>query len=128
MNKDLIELQKNVNSTAVVVFGEEFRELNGVVMMNAGVSNKFLYGTPFGEPAFKEMLEQKSKKFDICYFVLKDIDLIDESMQDRFEGIIKDREFAGYTLPENCIILLSVKDRNSLRKISSRLFKFCIIA
>ena len=128
MNLDLIELQKGVKSTAVILYGEEFRQLSGVVLMNANVSNKFLYNIPYGKPVFKESLEDKAKRKDICYLVIKDLDLVDGQTQNRFIGLVKDREFCGYTLPNNCVVIFTVNDVSSLRNLTDDIYQFCIVA
>lgn len=128
MNKDLIELQRGCHATAVVVFNNEVEGLENFVIMKAKVSDKFLFGSPVGNPIFKEMLEEKSKLSGLVYFVIYGIDEVSTKKQERFLGIVKDREFEGYKLPQNCIIVFTVNDKNSLKKISNELFHFCIVA
>jgi len=128
MNKDLIELQRGCPATAVVVYNSEVEGLENFVILNANISDKSLFGSPMGNPIFKEMLEKKSKISGLVYFVIYGIDEVAKDKQERFLGIVKDREFEGYKLPENCIVVFTVKDRSSLQKISNELFHFCIVA
>ena len=42
--------------------------------------------------------------------------------------IIKDREFGGYKLPEEMIIVLTVESKENLKNISQNLYNLCVIA
>ena len=126
MNKKLIELQKGCNATCVVVFEKDYKKLTPTISMSADVSDKFLYGGDV--PPFAEKLNQKSAANDICYFVIKGIDKLSIEQQDRFVGLVKDRELNGYYLPKNCIIVLTVNNEKTIKNISKDLYKFAIVA
>ena len=74
---------------------------------------------------FKEIIFNKE---GIDYFIITEIDKLKENLQDKYYQIVKDREFNGYKLPENMIIVLTVEDRESLKKISQELYHFCVVA
>ena len=127
MNKDLIELQKNCPATCVVVLDKDYKSLENSVVMKANVSDKFLYATILGYPAFAEKLEDNIKKA-YSYFVISGIDKVSYEQQNRFVGLVKDREFMGYTLPKNCIVVFTVENKENLKKISKELYHFCVVA
>lgn len=128
MNKELIELQRNSKATAVVILNEEYKSLNNSVVMKANVKDEILFNSKTGNPVFKQKLNEKAKSGEISYLVIYGIDEISEDMQERFLGIVKDREFDGYYLPENCIVVFTVKNKASYKKISKELYHFCVIA
>ena len=123
MNKNLIDLQRFGTATCAVIKNEDSKKLPYSVIMNAGISDDFLATKPFCEK-----LDDKSQKSELCYLVITHIDVVDKSKQDRFLGLVKDREFMGYNLPKNCIIVFTVNDENSLKNISPNLYHFCTLA
>ncbi len=125
MNKDLIDLQRNSKATCVIIKTEEYNKLSPVVSMKASVSNKFLLSGD--KPPFADKINEKSVKNSICYFVITDIDEVSIDMQERFVGLVKDRELNGYSLPDNCVIVFTVKDKSSIKNISSNLYHFAVI-
>lgn len=126
MNKELINLQRFSKATCAIVKNDDFNGLYPAVSMKANVSDKFLFA---GErPPFADKVDNKSKKGNICYFIITGIDEISIEQQNRFVGLVKDREFNGYYLPENCIIVFTVKDKNSLKNVSSELYHFAVVA
>jgi hypothetical protein len=128
MNKDLIELQRGCPATAVVVFGDEYKSLGNVVIMKAKISDRNLFGMANNEPIFKDKLEEVSKVSKLVYFVIDGIDKLFFGQQNRFLGLVKDREFGGYKLPKNCIIVFTAESKLTLRYISNELFHFCVVA
>lgn len=126
MIKELIELQRNANATCVIVTSDEYNELSPKVAMQANVSDKFLFKND--RPPFADKIDAKSKLSEICYFVITEIDEISMADQEKYVGLVKDRELNGYYLPSNCIIVFTVKDRNSLKKISKDLYRFAVVA
>lgn len=128
MNKDLIELQRECPATAVIVFGNEYLGLENIVVMKANVSDKFLFGMPNGQPIFKEKLNEKLKSSKLVYLVIEGIDKLSIDDQNRFVGLVKDRELNGYKLPNNCIIIFTIQSKLTLRHISSKLLHFCVVA
>lgn len=119
INKELIELQKGCEATCVVIPNEESKELDTKIIINANSSDSELI------TAFKENI---SNKEEINYFIIAGIDQLNESLQNKYYQIVKDREFNGYKLPKDMIIVLTVKDRESLKNISQELYHFCVVA
>ena len=126
MIKELIDLQRNSKATCAIIKTDEYNYLSPVISMKANVSDKFLLSNKL--PPFAEKLDEKCAKNKICYFVITEIDNISIEEQDRFVGLIKDREFNGYILPDNCIIVFTVKDKNSLKNISPKIYHFAVVA
>ena len=126
MNKELIDLQRNSKATCVVVRTDDYKSLSPVISMKASVSDKFLFAGD--KPPFADKINEKSANSSICYFVITDIDEVSIDMQNRFEGLVKDRELNGYTLPDNCIIVFTVKDKFSLKNISTNLYHFMVVS
>ena len=124
MNKDLILLQKNNKAAAAIVLQEEYLQLGNCVSMKANVSDKFLFSS---SAPFAEKLE-KHKDKEVIYFVISNIDNATSRQQERYVGLVKDREFNGYNLPKNCIIVFTVDDKAKINRIIPELYKFCIVA
>lgn len=128
MNKDLIELQLGINATCVVVLESEYRQLGQMIIMDAIIDDKYLYGVPLENPIFKDKLDDISSNGNLTYFVIKGIDKLQEDKQNRYIGLVKDREFCGYKIPNNVIIAFTVSDKESINKISKELYHFCVVA
>ncbi len=126
MNKALIDLQRNSKATCVIVRTDEYKKLPSVISMKAGVSDSFLFAGV--KPPFADKVEAKSKTNELCYFVITGIDEISTERQDRYVALVKDREFNGYFLPENCIIVFTVKDNLALKNVSPQLYHFAVVA
>lgn len=126
MNKILVDLQRNSKATCVIVQTCDQKELKPAVVMKANVSDKFLF---LGElPPFADKIDQMSQKSNVCYLVITGIDEVSIEKQNRFVGLVKDREFDGYTLPNNCIIVFTAKDLSTLKNISPQLNHFSVVA
>ncbi len=119
INKELIELQKGCEATCVVIQNEDWKELDSKIIVNAHSSDSELL------TIFKEKI---SNKEELDYFIITEIDKLNENLQEKYYQIVKDREFGGYKLPPNMIIVLTVKDREGLKKISQELYHFCVVA
>ena len=119
INKELIELQKGCLATCVVIPNEDCEELDSKIIVNSNCSDNELLKT------FKENISNKKEKLN--YFVISEIDKLDEEAQDKFYQIVKDREFFGYKLPKEMIIVLTVKNKEGLKNISQKLYNFCIV-
>ena len=119
INKELIELQKGCLATCVVIPNEDCEELDSKIIVNSNCSDNELLKT------FKENISNKKEKLN--YFVISEIDKLDEETQDRYYQIVKDREFFGYKLPKEMIIVLTVKNKEGLKNISQKLYNFCIV-
>lgn len=126
MIKDLIDLQRNSKATCVIVRDDEYSKLPSVVSMKASVSDKFLLTGD--KPPFADKVDLKSKSSEICYFIITSIDEISIEQQNRYVALVKDRELNGYYLPDNCIIVFTVKDRQSLKNVSPELYHFAVVA
>lgn len=119
INKELIELQKGCTATCVVIQNEDCKELDSKIIVNADSNDSELL------TIFKEKI---SNKEELNYFIIAEIDKLNESTQNKYYQIVKDREFYGYKLPEDMIVVLTVKDREGLKNISKELYNFCVIA
>lgn len=119
INKELIELQKGCGATCVVIPNEDYKELDSKNIVNADSDDSELL------TIFKEIIFNKE---GIDYFIITEIDKLKENLQDKYYQIVKDREFNGYKLPENMIIVLTVENRENLKKISQELYHFCVVA
>lgn len=126
MIKDLIDLQRNSKATCVIVRDDEYNRLPSIVSMKASVSDKFLLTG--NKPPFADKVDAKSKSSEICYFVITGIEEISIEQQNRYVGLVKDRELNGYYLPDNCIVVFTVKDRQSLKNVSPELYHFAVVA
>lgn len=128
MNKELIEIQKYDNSSAIIILNEYINKLGYVLAMDANIKDEYLFASPYGNPIFRNQLDDISKKSDLIYFVIRNISEIDETLQNRYIGIIKDREFLGYNLPNNVIIVFTIDKEEDLKKISKDLYHFCTVS
>lgn len=128
MNKQLIELQRGCNATCVVILEDHYKELGQVLVMDANINDENLFARSLGNPIFKEKLDTISSNSNLTYFVIKGIGEINEELQNRYVGLVKDREFGGYNLPDNVILVFTVKTREELQKISKELYHFCVVA
>ncbi len=126
MIKELIDLQRNSKATCAVIKTEDLDKLSPAVTMKANVSDKFLFTG--NRPPFADKVDAKSRLGKICYFVITGIDEIPIEKQNRFVGLVKDRELNGYYLPDNCVIVFTVKDRTALKKMSQELYHFAVVA
>ena len=84
-----------------------------------------MFGVSLGHPIFKEELEKVSKENEISYLIISNIDKVNEDKQNRFIGLVKDREFMGYNLPDNVIIVFTVETESDIKKVSKELYHFC---
>jgi len=126
MIKELIDLQRNSKATCTIIETSEYKLLKPAISIKASVSDKFLFA---GEkPAFADKLNEKCGKTSLCYFVITEIDEISLEKQERFIGLVKDREINGYTLPDNCVIVFTVKDKVALKNLSKDLYHFAVVA
>ena len=126
MIKELIDLQKNSKATCAIIKNEDITNLSPSISMKAKVSDKFLFSG--NKPPFADKINDISRLNDICYFIIMGIDDVSTEEQNRYVGLIKDREMNGYFLPNNCIIVLTVKNKDSLRKVSAELNHFAVVA
>jgi len=127
LNRELIEVQKGCPATCVVLLKEDSEELENAYRIKASLSDADLFACPLGKPFFKEELEAISKKEEIAYFIIDGIDEVSIEEQNRYVGLVKDREFMGYELPEKVIIGVTVSDTEGVKKIASELYSFCVV-
>ncbi len=125
MIKELIDLQRNSKATCAIIEDSDSGKLSPTVLMKASVSDKFLFSN---KPPFADKIDEKCAKNKLCYFVIKGIDEISTEQQNRYVGLVKDREFNGYTIPDNCILVFTVQNRSNLKKVSSELYHFAVVA
>ncbi len=128
MKKELIELQKGVKAVCVVIEDKDYTELENKVTMSANINDAYLFGSKLGNPIFKEKIDYLSNNSNLGYFIIRQIDEIDEKEQNKYLSLVKDREFMGYNLPDNIIIVFTVTEKDSIKKISKELYHFCIVA
>lgn len=128
MNKELIELQRGCSATCVVILENDYKKLGKGLIMEASIPDEYLCATPLGNPLFKENIDELSKCSELAYFVIRGISELNEEMQNRYVGLVKDRDFGGYNLPDNVILVFTVKTKEELRKISKELYHFCVVA
>lgn len=126
IKRELIRLQKGCRASCAIILNEDSKELENAFIMNANTSDVDLYGIHLGKPFFQDELDKKREE-EISYLVISEIDKIDSNMQNRYVGLVKDREFMGYKLPENLIVVFTISDKENLKKISSELYHFCVV-
>ena len=125
MNKELIELQKGISSVCTLIPDSEYEKLGVSLYMDSAIPDMYLFGS---QPIFKDKLEELSKIKNIAYFVIRNIDLLNETEQNKYIGLVKDREISGYNIPDNVIIVFTVKDKEGLKKVSRELYHFSVVA
>ena len=119
IDKELIELQKGCSATCAVICNEDYKELNSKVVINASIDDNELC------KYFKEKILNEP---ELNYFVIVGIDKINENEQNKYYQLVKDREYCGYKLPKDMIIVFTVENKNGLKKISKELYHFCVVA
>lgn len=126
MNKLLIELQKNCKATCVIINDKEYQDLGKMVYMDASKVYELFKSKQSME--FKKTLDDLALHNDIVYFVIRNIEKLDEQMQKDYIGIVKDRNINEYYLPDNVVIVFTIDSKSNLKKISNELYHFCIVA
>lgn len=128
IDQELIEEQLGCNSTCVVILQEDVNTLKNSYNVKVDESNSNIILGELNKEDLKINLDKLVKENDITYLVIEEIDKIDEIKQEKYIGLIKDREFRGYNIPDNVIIVITIKNKDSLKKISSELYHFCVVA
>ena len=128
MNKELIDLQRGSKATCAVIRSTDVNKLENTFLMDSREDNSILFGAKTGNPVFKDKVDNISRNGEIGYFVILDFDLLNEDEQRRYISLIKDREFLGYTLPDNVIIVLTVDKEESLKEIIPDVYHFCVVS
>ena len=121
----LIEFQKGIRAVGVIVLNSDVKKLSNSYSIDAGLIAVEVFGVKIGHPIFKDGVEKVSKNNEISYLIISNIDKVEEEKQNRFVGLVKDREFMGYSLPDNVIIVFTVESENEIKKISGELYHFC---
>lgn len=128
MNKELIELQRGCFATCIVIKEENYKELEQGILMDANISDAYLFASPLGKTLFTEKLEEKANNGKLTYFIIRGITKLSFEMQNRYVTLVKDREFHGYKLPDNVILVFTVASKEDLKNISKELYHFCVVA
>lgn len=128
MNRELIELQRGCKATCVVIPDENHKELGQALIMDAKIKDEYIFSNSLNKPIFKEKIDKVFNTESLTYFIVRGIDELTEDMQNRYIGLVKDREFNGYSLPDNVIIIFTVKEKEKIKKISKELYHFCVVA
>ncbi len=118
INKELVELQKGCIATCVVIQDDDCEELDSKIIIDSKLNDNELM----------KVFKEKKIEETINYIVIRGIDEINENAQNKYYQIVKDREYKGYKLPKDIIIVLTVKDKESLKNICQELYNFCVIA
>lgn len=127
IDQELIEEQLGCNSTCVVILQENVNTLKNSYNVKVDESNSNIILGELDKENLKINLDKLVKENDITYLVIEEIDKIDEIKQEKYIGLIKDREFRGYNIPDNVIIVITIKNKDSLKKISPELYHFCVV-
>lgn len=122
---NLFILKHCAKGQCVVVKEDNFKSLKKLVSIQANISNEFLFNN--GTLIFEEKINNLSERVEIGYLVINNMDKADFDMQDRFVGLIKDREFNGYKLPENIIIALTIENEDNINKLSEEIRKLALM-
>lgn len=119
INKDLIELQKGCKATCAIILDEDYKELKKSAIVNAKISYSELN---------KIVKDNISVNNDLEYFIVKEIDEINFNEQEKFISLIKDRIIFNTRISDNIIIILTVENKENIKKISNELYSFCVVA
>ena len=128
INIDLINLQRGSKATCVVIKNDDSNKLNNAVFMDSRIEDSWLFGAKMGNPIFKEKVDIVSKRGKIGYFVITNFDSLSIDDQNKYVSLIKDREFLGYTLPDNIIIVLTIENEDALKRITPEIYHFCVVS
>lgn len=120
VNKELVELQKDCRATCVIIQNKDINELDSKVLVNSNCKDSELL------KIFKEKISKEDEK--INYFVIEKIDELEIEKQEKFYQIVKDREFDGYVISKDIIIVLTVNNKDGLKSISQELYNLCVVA
>ncbi len=128
MKKEVIELQFGCSATCVVILDEHYKELGPTVFMDGQQSDVNLYGCSYKNPFFKKQLEEMASNYDKVYFVIRHIEKLTEEEQKRYISLVKDREFCGYFIPSNVLLVFTIDQPSDVSKITQELYHFCVVA
>lgn len=128
IDKELLEEQLGCNSICVIILQDDVNELKNAYNIKVDESNSNIILGELNKENLKNNLDKLSKENEITYLVIEEIDKIDEIKQEKYISLIKNREFRGYNIPENVIIVITIESRDNLKKISPELYHFCVVA
>lgn len=120
IDMDLIKLQKRCKATCVIIQDEDIQKLDSKISINANCEYNDLF------EIFKEKISKENEKYD--YFVIEEIDEIDIEKQEKFYQIVKDRKLYEFLIPDDVIIVLTVRNKDGLKKIAHELYHLCVVA
>lgn len=127
IDQELIEEQLRCNSTCVVILQDDVKLLKNSYNVKADNSNSNMILGELNKENLKSNLDKLVEENDIAYLIIEKIDELDSMGQKKYINLIKNREFRGYNIPENVIIVLTIKSKEDLSKISSELYHFCVV-
>ena len=116
---DSIELEKGCPATCVVILEEDKEQLDNSFCIPANMDRREMYQT---------LEENVASKEDLSYLVISNIDATNEEVQDTFYHLVKDRQIDGLYIPEDTIIVLTISEKEGVKKISNDLYHFCVKA
>ena len=126
MNKDLIDLCRNTKALCCIVMDENSGEFPATNTVAIKLSNDT--SLVFDEFLMSYKLNQKSKKDEYLYLLLRDLACATPELQEKLYGLVKDREYRGMTLPQNCIIVFTISNVDMLKNINPNLYNLAITA
>ncbi len=127
MYKYLIDSKLGDKYVGLIVPSSEYRELDCILEMRAGIKNSALYDV-FNRPVFGTKLNEIASENKIVYFVISDIDKASDEDQRRFIPLVKDRTFGGYNLPDNVILIFTVENKETINNIVPELYWQLVLA
>ncbi len=116
---DSIELEKGCPATCVVILEEDKNQLENSFCISASMDRKEMYHA---------LEENVASKDDVSYLVISNIDDTNEEVQDTFYHLVKDRQIDGLYIPEDTTIVLTIREKEGVKKISDDLYHFCVKA
>ena len=128
MDKSLIEMQKGCKATGVIILQEDIKKIENSFNVKVDESDSNMLLGELNRENLENNLEPLARQNNIAYLVIEEIDKIDEKKQEKYIEIVKDREFRGYKIPENVIIIFTVQNKENIQKIAPNLYHFCTVA
>ena len=125
MNKDLIDLCRNTKALCCIILDDSIAEFPEGSAICVKLSNNSLV---FDKFFLSYKLSQKSKKEENVYLVLRGLDSTMPEVQEMLYGLVKDREYQGTSLPQNCIIVFTISNVDMLKTINPDLYNLSITA
>ena len=125
MNKELIEMYRGVNSSCVITVVNGSNELQPCYTINVTDTKQYISDKKLD---LMKRLDINSKISKISYLIINGIADLQQSKQDEYVGLVKDRCVGNYVLPKNCIIVFTVRSQNDLSKIAPNLYRLAYFA